>query len=333
MKKPELNSELKQCIIDINDAFRKKRTPSDSLKRPLSGYCKKQYLFDLIHAIHYLGRPISSYTVEIILKKFLSKNDTFGWLFLFSIIPPDGDPMNWEIDDYDEHLYLMMVDFLESLNLKPRVFKHLAEYQLRRAVDNLLMSRAFGGCGSKMILEWHKDKFYESLLSKEYHFDLEKDHTLIDFAEYFISRVAKLLKKYKLPKLMLGISAAMSYYAPDNEYTAKPRENFFSYLLSIDIHPLLFDLVINNFLVPENGLLLPDYKKIVKASKEEDALYRSIFGLVNLKTSLSVFKNIIEEDNSAIPKEYDHLVAGYIEWHHSFELQEELVKKYEKRYL
>ena len=132
---------------------------------------------------------------------------------------------------------------------------------------------------------------------------------------------------------MLGISAAMSYYASDNEYTAKPRENHFSYLISIDIHPLLFDLVINNFLVPQNGLLLPDYKKIVKALKEEDALYRSIFGLVNLKTTLSVFKNIIEEDNSGIPKEYDHLVAGYIEWHHSLGLQEELIKEYEKRYL
>ena len=186
---------------------------------------------------------------------FSGSEAKWAWLFLCALRAPCEDPMTWSPELYDYHYFQILLELLETLNLSSDEFQSLAEYHLIMSVDNLLMSGAFWGCGTEVIQEWQTQEFHEHLLARENILDVEAEYDSIELAENFISSVAQMFKKHHLERLQLAISSALSYYGRD-ERTETAKCNFFDWLLSENLDPFLFDMVLAGFIIHENGLLL-----------------------------------------------------------------------------
>jgi hypothetical protein len=252
-----MSTKLRNSIKKLNQDFLENKKPADLLKKEVVQFCQKIYIFDMIAALPSL-KELSIYTIEVIIASYLRTREKLGWLLLCAQLPPYEDPINWEPDSYDFQYFQIMLEFLKKSDLSSDEFQELAEYHLRILVDNLLMSGAFWGCGGENIKKWSTQEFYNKLLSQKKKFDLEAEHTSIEFTENIITSVAQLFEKHRLERLKLYISSAESYYGLSDRIK-KTKVNFINWLFSQELTPFLVDLVINNFLVPENGLLIPNW--------------------------------------------------------------------------
>lgn len=321
MKKLGMNSELKQCITDINDAFRKKRTPSDSLKRSLSTYCQKKYLFDMIYLFHSLRPVQSSYTVEAIMKEYSKEKEKLGWLFLCSAKRHRKNPRRWKIDGYDIHLYHIGIEFLNSLNLSSKDFKDIAEYHLREGVDNCLNSNFTYGIEFDYLEEDEEEEYYERLLNKYNDFEPKKKYYLNEHVKYYASSVGKLFKKYNLNTLkLLNYGNEFYKYQKANEIeTAK--YNLIGWLYRQNIDPYLFDLTLNKFFIPKDGVLIPKYLKMKKNLEKTKFNFKSVLEIDDLEFPLKMLVGLCEGKKNS---NSDIFLRLYFEWHSQNHLEKQL---------
>jgi hypothetical protein len=325
-----MQSKLRDNIEELNRSFAKKTKPSESLRGEISRSCKKRYLFDIIYAFQHIKGKVSSKTIEAVTDLFPRSHQKWAWVLLCALRPPYEDPINWVPHDYDFHYHLIMLNLLKRLDLSSKGFRSLAEYPLRTSVDNLLMSGAFWGCGTEVVQEWLTKEFYDDLLARENDFDVQAKYLPMEFTEHFISAVARLFERHRLERMHLGISAAVSYYGGDKALD-NAKCNFIEWLLSKGVNPILFELVVTGFLIPANGLLLPNDKQIYESLNGTNATYKGVFGMVNLGKPIKGLANLLKGGKPPRDKLTNAFLSDYIQWHQSLHLTDRLGRHLQRR--
>ena len=321
-----MKSTLQECLKELNWRCCQGKNPTNAQKKNVATFCQKRYIFDLIYAfMHEKKRSINS--IKTVVNLFPADEAKWAWLFLCALRLPYRDPTEWDLKVSDYSYFHIMLQLLVKLDMSANEFRNLAEYPLRVSVDALLMSSAFVGCGEKVMKRWRTKEFYRELLSRKTQLVLKSGrYSSVDLAEDFISSVAKLFEKHHMEQLHLGIGTGALYYGLDK--TEDARNAFLDWLLKAKVNPFLVDLVLFGFLIPENGLLLPDGKKIREAIDSKETKYHSMLGTVDLAIPLAGLSGILAGKPPSKSAKAHLFVIGYVLWHAELGLRGKLDNYY-----
>lgn len=274
--------------------------------------CHKKNIFDMICG-PYAPTHLSNATVKTIADQYAASGERSGWLWLCTGLPPQNqDPINW-MPSAAEYDYLnTMLDFLYALRLSTDEMHDMSEFPLRRAVDRLLMSGAFCGCGSDLIGRWASDSGYEALLGLRNQEGMTTPRLVR--ARAFIGRVANHFEHMGAARLKLLIGAALSYYGGDTQISLA-QQRFLKWTMSQKLYPLLLDLAIHDFLIPESGVLQPNIAKIKEASGTDRLQYTSVFGQVDLAEAVTVLDKCLLKSQKPETHYAVQLLQAYLQWH------------------
>lgn len=318
--------ELKESIEALNRACSEGKTPAHSLNEKIAPFCQKKYLFDLVSAC----LSVESRTIKQLAELFPKAEGKWGWVFLCALRPPREEPMEWDPSQFDYHYFGIMLQFLERLRLPSDEFQVLAEYPLRISVLNLLLSEALADCRGEVLEEWDSEEFYERLLLRKWDFVLGRRYRTEKLAKDFISSVAQLFERYGLERPSFGLNAVMSY-AGDEKVMGAMR-SLFEWLVSNESHPVLFDFVLGEYLVPHNGLLLPNERVINEDLRESETELWGLLGSIDLRKPLLGLKRFLKKRACSGDKEGKMFISAYVLWHKSQGLFEELLTYLTKRW-
>ncbi len=325
-----MSSTLRESITALKLQCCERKDPTIAQKRQVAAFCQKRYVFDFIYAFRHERRQ-SLRSIMTVVTLFPTSEAKWAWVLLCALRLPYEDPQGWDPRLHDYVYFQLMLALLAELDLPADEFRDLAEYPLRVSVDALLMSAAFHGCGKEAVVKWQTEEFYEELLSREHRLDLEPGNlSSMELAEDFISSVARLFERHRLERPHLGIGAGFVYYGLD-ERAKDARNAFLDWLLTTKVSPVLFDLVLAGYLIPQDGLLLPDGEKICAAIDSKQTQCESMLGIVDLAVPLQCLAGLLVGRPPAEGSRAHLFWVGYVLWHAELGIMEQLDDYYIER--
>ena len=147
-----MTSNVQDTVSILNDNVQQARGTDERLTAMLGMVCEKKHIFDMVQA---LSGSLHIDTVRTLADKYASNADPWGWVWLCSGVPARNiDPIEWMPKASDYAYLSVMLAFLRVVRLPASGLRDMVEFPLRLAVDRLLMSGAFHGCGVDMMKKW-----------------------------------------------------------------------------------------------------------------------------------------------------------------------------------
>jgi hypothetical protein len=342
----EKQRKLENILEELHQLCDGKKNVPSKLRRELEHYCRKRYLFDIIHL--FLSKNFHSSAIEVVSESFLNGDKELGILFLFAFLHQDdpeelifGDSefFGLELDNFDAHLYVIIAKYIMKLDLPSNEFKTVCEYFLRRTVANLFISDVWYGTGD-IRDEWNTDHFYKRLLVNKLDFEKDKIQFTLDSVKRVTSLIAQKFHEHNLKELELTYDD--SYLSIENEFSRSfhktetyygSKNKFITWQKSQKILPECYWLIRYGLIIPEEGLLIPNYENLFLAHNEAEVIIRTNYGFLDLTQAVHALKSILVENhlehaNDYIDyKSFNKFKKAYWAWHEELGLLNDLKER------
>jgi hypothetical protein len=316
---------VRKLLAHARDRFGQTGKIPAKLMWKIAEKCRRRYLFDFIAELG--DKPTSSGFLRALSKLFPESERIWWMLILLSLRPPHSDPIHWQPSREDFRFFEMLLDEVTSLDEQDGDFRALIHYPLARIVDDVLMSKAFAGCGMESVDVWKTPTFYDHMLTGEGPSSATPGLLPIARAKALIARVLRIIKDQGLPRVQLRIGSAMLYYGVKDEGLLEAQLGLVKWLIAADVGPYLFYMVQSGLLAPCEGTLRPRPEMVGEVASRL-YLVSGLFGPARPGLFVNALSCIEDKlagegyppDNDCV----DQCVASFVRWHESLGLFEAL---------